>query len=136
MRALSNLRTSTIAIVTILALLVVPACGSLCAAMSHCSSGAASADADACHHANMSAQPGSETLSSSASCGQPSPLQAILATSDSSIQLESVFEANAPFSIDNPSHALALNGQLYRSRSPKESPQQSIPLESLSVLRI
>jgi hypothetical protein len=136
MRTLPSLRTSTIAIVTILALLIVPACGSLCAAMNHCSSGAASADADACHHANMSAQSDSEAFSSSASCSPQSPLLAILAASDSSANLESVFAASSPFSIDNPDHAITIANRFHEFLSLKELRQQSIPLESLSVLRI
>jgi hypothetical protein len=136
MRVLPNLRTSTIAIVTILAMLLVPACGSLCAAMNHCSSTAPSTDSDACHHANVSAQSGSESLSSPASCSQQLPLLAILAASDSSIQLESVFAAQASLSIDTPINAFTVNSQFREFPSSTDSPQQSSPLESLSVLRI
>jgi len=136
MRAVPHLRTSAIAIVAILAMLVVPACGSLCAAMNHCSSGAASAEPDACHHTNMSAQSDSGTLSSPASCGQQSPLLAILAASDSSIQLQSKFAANAFFSIDDPDYAFPLADRSDNFPSSKDSPQQSTGLESLSVLRI
>jgi hypothetical protein len=136
MRALPMLRNSAIAIVTILALLIVPACGSLCAEMSHCSSGAASAESDACHHANMAARSDSEALSSSVSCGQQSPLLAILARSDSDVQLKSVFAADAPVSINNPDQIFSVADRLHGFLSPIESPQQSTPLQSLSVLRI
>jgi hypothetical protein len=131
-----NLRTSSIAIVTILALLMVPACGSLCAAMNHCSSASSSTESDACHHANMSPQSDSEALSSAASCSQPSPLLAILVASDSSVQLESAYAANGSFSIDNADHAYTLANQFRELSSLRESPQQSTPLENLSVLRI
>jgi hypothetical protein len=136
MRALPILRISAIAIVTILAMLVVPACGSLCASMNHCSSNAASAEPDACHHAKMSAESDSGAVSSPVSCGQQSPPLAILATSDSSVQLKSVFAANPPSSIDNLRYAFALAARSDEFPSSKESPQQSISLESLSVLRI
>src|SRR5580704_4254970 len=112
MRALPHLRNSAIAIVTILALLIVPACGSLCAEMSHCSSGAASAESDACHHANIAAR------------------------SDSDVQLKSVFAADAPVSINNPDQIFSVADRLHGFLSPNESPQQSTPLQSLSVLRI
>src|ERR1700722_4959823 len=136
MRALSNLRISAIAIVTILAMLIVPACGSLCASMNHCSSSAASAEPDACHHANMSSQSYPEPLSSPASCGQQSPLLATLAASDSSLQLESAFGANALFSIDVADHASTPDSRLPKFSYLEQSPQQSAPRESLSVLRI
>jgi hypothetical protein len=139
MRALPHLRNSAIAIVTILALLIVPACGSLCARMNHCSSGfsgAASNDSDSCHHANISSQSDSETLSSLATCSPPSPVAAILVASDTSVELKSVSAANAAFSIDNPDHASASANPFREFSSSKESPQQSIPLENLSVLRI
>jgi hypothetical protein len=135
MRALPNLRTSAIAIVAILAMLIVPACGSLCAAMNHCSSSADSAEPDACHHANMSAQPDSEGLSSPASCSQPAPLLAILATSDSSVQLKSVSAPNASFAANVADHSFVASKQLHELRYLKP-PQQSTPLETLSILRI
>jgi hypothetical protein len=135
MRALANFRTHSIAIVTILAMLIVPACGSLCASMNHCSSSAESAEPEACHHANMSAQSDSGALSSSASCGQQAPLLAVLAASDSSVQLESEFAANPPYSIDSLAYPFALAVRSDEFPSTKESPQQIIPLENLSVLR-
>jgi hypothetical protein len=136
MRALPKFRTSAIAIVTILAMLIVPACGSLCAAMNRCSSSSASAEPDACHHANMSTQSDSAALSSPASCNQPAPLLAILAASDSSVQLKSVFAANASFSAYIPDHSSALPNRFHEFPHLKQSPQQSTPLETLSVLRI
>jgi hypothetical protein len=135
MRTLPNLRTSTIAIIAILALLLVPACSSLCTAMNHCSSGTASAESDACHHANVSAHSDSETLSSSTSCNQPAPLLAILAASDS-LLLKSVFAADASFSIDISVRASTLANRFHEFQSLRESPQESIPLENLSILRI
>jgi hypothetical protein len=136
MRALANLKASIVAIVTILALLIVPACGSLCAAMNQCSSTAPSADSDTCHHTNMSAQSDSETLSSLGSCSQPAPLMAILSASDSSVQIESVYNAHAPYSIQTPKKAFTPNSQLREFPVLRDSAQQSTPLESLSVLRI
>jgi hypothetical protein len=136
MRALPHLRTSAIAIVTILAMLIVPACGSLCASMSNCSSSAASADSDACHHENVAAYPDSETLSSSASCNQQSPLVAILAASDSSFQLESVLAANASLLLGGTNHVSGPDSQVDEFSSLEKLHQQSIPLENLSVLRI
>ena len=140
MRILHNFRTSFIALTAVVAMLLVPACGSLCAAMAHCSTSAASANSnsDSCHHTNMSAQSDSETqsLSSDASCGQQAPLLAILAGSDSSIRIESIDTANPLPSIDLPIRAVAPNNHRHDFLPSKESPQSSIPLENLSVLRI
>jgi hypothetical protein len=140
MRILRNLRTPFIALTAVIAMLLVPACGSLCAAMTHCSTGAASAssDSDSCHHTNMTAPSDSETywLSSDASCGQQAPLLAILAGSDSSIPIGSTDTADPLPSIDLPIHAVASNSQRDDFLPSKESPQSSIPLENLSVLRI
>jgi|SRR5215470_19095578 len=135
MRVFANLRASAIAMITILALVLVPACGSLCAAMNHCSASTDSAEADTCHHANMSAQSDSGVLSSPVSCGQQAPLMAILAATDSSIQLQSVSAASAVVSIDASNHAFTLENRVHEFPS-KDSPQQRVPLESLSVLRI
>jgi hypothetical protein len=135
MRGLSNLRTSGIAIVTILAMLIVPACGSLCAAMNHCSSSTSSVESDACHHANMSAQSDFGTLSSSAWCNQQLPLQAILVDSDSSVQLKSALAFASPTWIKKTDHA-SLAGQIHEFSSSNEKPQQSTRFERLSVLRI
>jgi hypothetical protein len=107
--------------------------------MNHCSAssaGAASSDSDACHHANLSAQSDSDTVSSLASCSQPSPIAAILAASEASVQLKSVSAANAAFSIDNSDHASTPVNRFREFSSLEKSPQQSIPLENLSVLRI
>jgi hypothetical protein len=140
MRRLLNLRTSFIAVTTILAMLVVPGCGSLCAAMTHCSTSTASAnsDSESCHHTGMSAQSDSETqsLSSETSCGQQSPLVAILTGSDSSVRIEFFEAANALPSITIPTRAVLLNDHRDVFSPPNESRQQSIPLENLSVLRI
>jgi hypothetical protein len=136
MRALPHLRTSAVAVLTILAMLIVPACGSLCAAMNHCSSGTTSSESDACHHANISAQSDSGALSSQATCGQQNPLLAVLAASDSSIQLQSTFAASALFSIGNPGNAFKIADRSGEFPSSKDSPQQSTSLENLSVLRI
>jgi hypothetical protein len=137
MRALAHLRTPAIAIVAILALLLVPACGSLCSAMNHCSASTVSANSDACHHSDMSAQSGSETLSFSSpgSCGQQTPPQAILAGPESSTQLKFVFAARTPSLNNISASAITWNSRPYQSPSAEESPQ-SIPLENLSVLRI
>jgi hypothetical protein len=138
MRRLLNLWTSFIAIATILAMLVVPGCGSLCAAMTHCPTSAVSRASESCHHTGMSAQSDSETqsLSSETSCGQQSPLVAILTGSDSSVRIESFDTANALPSITIPARAILLNDHRDVFSPPNESPQQSIPLENLSVLRI
>jgi hypothetical protein len=135
MRTLINLRASATAIAVIVAMLLVPACGSLCAAMNHCSASASSASSDSCHHADMSAQSDSKTLSSPTSCGEQSPLLAILSGTDTSIQFKSV-GATAPFSSTNLIRSAASKNILAESLSAKESPQESIPLENLSILRI
>jgi ABC-type phosphate transport system substrate-binding protein len=136
MRALPNLRASAVAIVTILAMLVVPACGSLCASMNHCSSSAASTEPDSCHHANMPTQSDSGALSSLASCGQQQSLLAILAASGSSTQPLKEFAPAGAFTIDDSGSAFTLADQSDKFPSSKDSPQQSTPLENLSVLRI
>jgi hypothetical protein len=139
MRALLYLRTSIIAFATILATMVVPACGSLCAAMAHCSRGDVSANSDSCHHADALALSGdfaTSSLSSQASCGRQTPPVAILTASESSIQLDSFRTANAPLSIDVPAHAATLNIHLHDFLPSTESPQRNIPLEKLSVLRV
>src|ERR1700749_1298214 len=140
MRTAPNLRTSFIAVATILAMLLVPACGTLCAAMTHCSTSAASANSnsDTCHHTNMSSQSESETqsLGSDTSCGQQAPLLAILTGSDSSVRIESIDTANALPSIDLPIRPVASKNRRGDFLPSKESPQSSIPLENSSVLRI
>jgi hypothetical protein len=136
MRALVNLRATVIAVAVILAMLLVPACGSLCAAMNHCSTNATSASSDSCHHADMSAQSDSNTLSSPASCGEPASLLAILIGSDTSIPFKSVDAVPAPFSADLSIHTAAPKNTSVQSLSSNESPQESLPLENLSVLRI
>ena len=136
MQALPKLRSSLIAIVTILAMLVVPACGSLCSTMSHCSSTIAAADSE-CHHAEMLQQTVSVSFSSQVSCGQQTPLLAILSASDSSsIQVDSVVAAVTPVSIGVSVDAVAVHSRFGEFLSSKDSPQQSIPLENLSVLRV
>jgi hypothetical protein len=136
MRALVHLRTSATAIAVVLALLIVPACGSLCAAMNHCSTSAVSPNPDSCHHADMSAQSNSEALSSPASCGGQAPLLAVLGNSVTSTQFESVDAASAPFSSNALIHSATLKNSSVDSLSSNESPQNNIPLENLSILRI
>ena len=138
MYTLRNFRTFFIAVAAILAMLIVPACGSLCAAMTHCSASTASAGNESCHHADMSAQSDSEasSLSSLASCGQQTPLFATLTNSESSLQLEFASAANALFSTDLQSYAAVLNSHRLDFLPSEISPQQSIPLENLSVLRV
>src|ERR1700744_6361300 len=111
MRALPNLRTSAIAIVTVLALLIVPACGSLCSAMNHCASNASSANSDSCHHAHMSTQSDSGTLSSLASCNQQPSILAILGASDSSTQPQTELAPGGTLSIDESGFALPLTNR-------------------------
>ncbi|HUE43050.1 MAG TPA: hypothetical protein VMP12_05775 [Candidatus Sulfotelmatobacter sp.] len=137
MRTLAHLRNPAVAIATILAMLIVPACGSLCAAMNHCATSTVSSNADGCHHADMSVQPDPDalSLSSPASCGQQAPLLAVLTDSGSSIQLKSIAAAIAPFAIDAPEHAITPNSGPNECLSAKESPH-GIPLENLSVLRV
>jgi len=138
MRAFAHLRTPAVAFVTILAMLLVPACGSLCAAMNHCSMSTTSANSDGCHHADMSATADSDTfsVSSQSSCGQQAPLVAVLTGSEPSIQLKSDVVAHVPLSIEVPNRALSQNNRAYESPNQKQWPQQGSPLESFSVLRI
>src|ERR1700744_3092038 len=130
MRANLHLRTSALAIVTILAMLIVPACGSLCASMTHCSSATVSHEPDTCHHVSMSAQSDPPALSTPASCNQQEPPMAILAASDASAQLESTFTAHAPFSIDNLDHVSAQASRFHELPYLKQLPHQSTPLEN------
>jgi hypothetical protein len=138
MRTLVNLRPSVIAIVTIIAMLLVPLCGTSCAAMSHCSTSAVSATAEGCHHADMSGQSDSEdsTLSSQAACAQQAPLMAILASSESSAQLSSVLAMDRPLSIDSRARNLTPDRHFRAFLLSIDSLQTSIPFENLSVLRI
>ena len=138
MYAFANFRTPIVALATILAMLLVPACGSVCTAMTHCSTGAVAANSDSCHHTEMSAQSdsGAQATSSDASCGQQTPLLATLTSSDSSFQVVSVASANAAVSVETLVQAVTLSGHAHDFLPPKRSPQQSIPLENLSVLRI
>ena len=135
MRALPRLRASAVAAVTILAMLIVPACGSLCAAMHHCSSSAMATDAEDCHHAGMSAQPDSVAVSSLASCGQQLPLLAILTVPELSAQIQSLAATDAPVPIDVSNHIFALNSRFNPFVFLHQAPQQSVPLEKFSVLR-
>lgn len=86
----------------------------------------------------MSARSNSETQSHSSqvSCGQQTPLVAILTISDSYFQLPSVDAAIAAYSIDLSNYAIALSGHHAEVSALRESPQNNIPLENLSVLRI
>jgi len=138
MRTLLNLRASVIAIVATLAMLIVPACGSFCSAMTNCSSTAISPNSDSCHHSDMSDQvdAASPSISSPTLCNPQSPLLAILATSDSSIRSESLVAAVLPFSNAAPTNAPTLSTVTRTFFLPEDSPQQSIPLENLSILRI
>lgn len=138
MYTLRNFWTSFIAVAAILAMLAVPACGSLCSAMTHCSTIAVSAGSDTCHHVDTSAQSDSEasSLSSQAACGQQTPLVAVLTSFESSLQIESGGAANALFPIDIQTHAVTLNRHVLDFSLQKQSPQQSIPLENLSILRV
>jgi hypothetical protein len=138
MYTLRNFWTSFIAVAAILAMLVVPACGSLCAAMTHCSTSTVSAGSENCHHLDMSAQSDSEasSFSSQVSCGQQTPLVAVLTSFESSLQIESGSAANTALSIDVPAHAASLNHHALDFSLQKPSPQQAIPLENLSVLRV
>ena len=84
----------------------------------------------------MSAQSDSDeqSLASDALCiGQQTPLLAIVTASDSSVQIESI---GAVHFLDIPTHAVTLDSHLDNFSPSKESPQQGIPLESLSVLRV
>jgi hypothetical protein len=137
MRALAHLRTSFIAIATILAMLVVPACGSLCTAMTHCPTSAVSASSETCHHADMSVQSDSETsFSSQISCGQQTPLFAILTSVESSLEIASGDTAVSNLSAEIQAHAVTLARCLHDSSFQKQSPPRSIPLENFSVLRV
>jgi hypothetical protein len=136
MRTLVNLRLSATAIAVILAMLLVPACGSLCAGMNHCSTNSTSASSDSCHHADMSAQSDSKTLSSPTSCGEQSRLLAILSSTDTSIQLKAVDAAPTPFSSTDLIHTATPKNIPAESLFSNESPQESIPLKNLPVLRI
>jgi hypothetical protein len=141
MRAFPNIRTPAIAIATILAMLLVPACGSLCAAMNHCSTAAVNSNSDACHHGDISAAASdyiSLSISSPASCGDQAPVLAVLTSSDEFSQLKSGSQSIVPFAIDSPNRTSALVSPLHESLSADESPQtrQTLPIEALSVLRI
>lgn len=138
MRSFSNFRTSVVAIATIVAMLLIPGCGSLCATMTHCSTSAVSGNSEGCHHTDMSSQSDSDaySLSAQTSCGQQTGLVAILTGSDSSVQFESAGAANTLLLIEIPAHVIALNSGLHDFLVSKESPQQSIPLENLFILRI
>jgi hypothetical protein len=138
MRALVHFRSSAVAIATILAMLLVPACGSLCATMSHCSASQVPANSDSCHHGDVFASPDFETksLASQASCGRQAPLVATLAAPESYFQLRFADAAVAASPIDLTNHAIALDNHRYEFLVSNESPQKSIPLENLSVLRI
>jgi hypothetical protein len=138
MYTLRNFWTSFIAVAAILAMLVVPACGSLCAAMTHCSTSTVSAGSENCHHLDMSAQSDSEasSFSSQVSCGQQTPLVAVLTSFESSLQIESGSEANTLLSIDIPANAATLDRYIRDFLLLEQWPQQTIPLENLSVLRV
>jgi hypothetical protein len=135
MRALTRFRTSAIAIATILAMLLVPACGSFCASMNHCSTSDASANADSCHHGDMSVSHDSaaQSLSSQPSCGQQASSGATLAAPESHFQLQSVEAAVSSISLA--SGANALDSHRFEFFVSNESPRSS-PLENLSILRI
>jgi hypothetical protein len=138
MRALAHLRTSAVAIATILAMLLVPACGSLCATMNHCSTSSVSSKSDSCHHGDMSASsnPKAQSLATQASCGRQIPLVATFAAPESYFQLRFVDAAVGASSIDLTNHALALDSHGYEFLVSSESPQNGIPLKNLSILRI
>jgi len=137
MRAFPNLQRSIVALATVVALLFVPTCGSLCATMTHCSTNAISAESEGCHHPDTSAQADSDALSPSSktSCDQRTSPLAILPGSDFSIRLEFVSAANSLFPVDLPMHAVGLSSHVRNLTSSKDSPQQSIPLANLTVLR-
>ncbi len=138
MRILQNFRASAIAIVTIVAMLFVPACGSVCAAMNHCSGPAVSSNPDSCHHSDtaMQAATSSFSFSSAAMCGEQAPLIAALMPQESSARVQSSNTSPVAFSIVPPTYALASHFRHKEPLASNESPQRSIPLENLSILRI
>ena len=138
MRTLKNLRAPAIAIVTIIAVLFFPACGSLCAAMNHCSTSAVSSNADSCHHTDAAMRSDVSTLSvsSAATCGEQAPLVAVLTNSESSVQLSSSNLVATPFSFASRTQAVVSPIHPINALVSNESPQQSIPLANLSILRI
>jgi hypothetical protein len=123
--------------VAILAMLFVPACGSFCAAMTHCSTENVSASAESCHHSDVSGQADSESsLSSQASCIQQPAQLAVLAGNESSTDARFSGSSNVSVSLDVPSFAVTIGSCSNNSVPVAESPQQSIPLEKLSILRV
>src|SRR5690349_19370703 len=106
-----NFWTFFIAFVAVLAMLVVPACGSLCAAMTHCSTSDVSAGSENCHHVDMSAQSDSEasSFSSQVSCSQQTPLVAVLTSFESSLKIESRDATISLVSIDAPAHSVTVS---------------------------
>ena len=138
MRTLQNFRASAIALVTIVAMLLVPACGSVCAAMSHCSASAVSSNPDSCHHTDTEMQTDTQSLSfsSAAMCGEQAPLIAALAPKESSTQLDFSNTVAAAVSIVPAAQAFASHFHQIEPISSNESLQPSIPLENLSILRI
>jgi hypothetical protein len=88
--ALQKNAQAAIAALTILAMFIVPLCGTLCATPNHCLAqiAAAQLESDACHHVTMSGSAdASGAITSGMNCGQPETI------------------AVAPDETNSPSHA-------------------------------
>jgi hypothetical protein len=139
MRLSANLRASSIATVTILAVLLVPACGSICASMHHCSPSTTMSSSGDCHHITASSPSDSNDISPSSamSCGQQSPLPAVLTDSESSAQQKSENSSSAFLaSIVLLARAATTNAYTCPPSFAEKSPQHTVPADSISVLRI
>ena len=87
----------------------------------------------------MSAQSDSEasSFSSQVSCGQQTPLVAVLTSFESSLQIESGSAANTTLSSNVPAHAVTLNiitFSIFRCKNSRLN--KLFLLENLSVLRV
>jgi hypothetical protein len=130
--------TACIAILTTLAVLIVPFCGRICAASTGCENGAAIADSgESCHHGAVSNRSGSGTdLASAKSCNQHE-LPAVIGAEQKPSSLLSVSASIVPSGIQQTrSSDLDLVGHSARGRNNGDPPQASLPAPTTSVLRI
>ena len=128
-----------IAILTTLAMLIVPFCGRICAASTGCENGAAIADsAENCHHAAVSNRAGSGAdLASAKSCHQHE-LPAVIRAEPKPPSLLSVSASTVRSGIQQTkSSVLDLVGRSVRWRNNGDDPPQaSLRGPTTSVLRI
>ena len=130
-----------VAIVTVLAVLIAPFCGRICAASSGCENGTAIAEShESCHHTTVLISSESEfttALGSSRFCNQHELLAVVVSEQElSSLLRSSTLAASLPEAEQTKYMAFDLNANNPGWRHDGNPPQAAVPATDTSVLRI